>query len=194
MPSPPEPALRSLCVFCGANRGNDARFAQAARAFGTLLAEEGVGVVYGGGHVGLMGELADAALAAGGRVIGVIPDKLVERELAHRALSELRVVRTMHERKATMASLADAFVALPGGIGTLEEFFEVWTWAQLGYHEKPLGLLDVSDFFRPLSEFLASVTEQGFLREAELERVLRDSDGPALLARLRERLRAGTVA
>jgi uncharacterized protein (TIGR00730 family) len=176
----------TFCVFCGSSAGVDPRYAEAARAFGTLLAESGCGVVYGGGHVGLMGILADAALAAGGRVIGVIPQKLVDRELAHGGLSELHVVSTMHERKALMAALSTGFVALPGGIGTLEEFFEVWTWAQLGYHEKSLGLLDVNGFFSPLLAFLSHASELGFIQPAELRRVLHESDPRLLLARMRQ--------
>jgi uncharacterized protein (TIGR00730 family) len=175
----------TFCVFCGSSPGVDPRYAEAARAFGVLLAESGCGVVYGGGHVGLMGTLADAALGAGGRVVGVIPQKLVDRELAHRGLSELHVVSTMHERKALMASLSDGFVALPGGIGTLEEFFEVWTWAQLGYHEKSLGLLDVEGFFSPLLAFLAHASESGFILRTELERVKHESDPRVLLERMR---------
>jgi uncharacterized protein (TIGR00730 family) len=124
--------IASVCVFCGSNAGNDPRFAEAAREFGALLAKEGIALVYGGGHVGLMGIVADAVLANGGKAIGVIPRALWDREVGHRNLTEIHIVETMHERKAMMASLADAFVALPGGLGTLEEIFEVWTWAQLG--------------------------------------------------------------
>lgn len=175
----------TFCVFCGSSSGTDPRYAEAARAFGVLLAEAGSAIVYGGGHVGLMGILADAALGAGGRVLGVIPQKLVDRELAHPGLSELHVVSTMHERKALMASLSDGFVALPGGIGTLEEFFEVWTWAQLGYHEKPLGLLDVNGFFSPLLEFLTRASELGFLQPSELSRVKHESDPRVLFERMR---------
>src|SRR5581483_9836985 len=143
-------SLSSLAVFCGSSSGNDPRHAEGARDFGRLLAEHGIAIVYGGGRVGLMGALADAALAAGGRVVGVIPEALVARELAHPGLSELRVVASMHERKATMAELADAFVALPGGIGTLEELFEVWTWGQLGLHRKACGLLDLHGYYTSL--------------------------------------------
>jgi uncharacterized protein (TIGR00730 family) len=153
-----------------------------------LLARAGCDVVYGGGHVGLMGILADAALGAGGRVLGVIPQRLMDRELAHRGLTELHVVSTMHERKALMASLSDGFIALPGGIGTLEEFFEVWTWAQLGYHEKPLGLLDVNGFFSPLIAFLERASELGFIPRSELKRVKVESDPSALLERMDPRL------
>jgi hypothetical protein len=180
-------AFSSLCVFCGSSSGVDPRFTQRTQEFGTFLGRAGIRVIYGGGHVGLMGTLADAALAAGGEVIGVIPQKLVERELAHATLTELHVVTTMHERKALMASLAEGFVALPGGLGTLEEFFEVWTWAQLGYHDKPLGLLDVDGYFAPLLAFLAHAAEQRFVAAAELGRVSHDPDPAALLRGMRAR-------
>ena len=151
--------LQSLCVFCGSSKGHDPAFVRAAEALGRLLAGRGITLVYGGGHTGLMGALADAALAAGGRVIGVIPAGLAERELLHSRLSEQHVVTGMHERKALMASLASAFVALPGGLGTLDELFEIWTWEQLGLHEKPIGLLDVNGFFRPLLELTSEIVE-----------------------------------
>jgi uncharacterized protein (TIGR00730 family) len=177
--------IRSVCVFCGSNAGNDSRFAEAARDFGTLLAKEGIALVYGGGHVGLMGILADAVLANGGKVIGVIPRALWDREVGHRGLTELHIVETMHERKAMMASLADAFVALPGGLGTLEEIFEVWTWAQLGIHAKPLGFLDVAEFYGPLLEFLDRGVEAGFIRTQYRAMAIVDTDPVALLRRLR---------
>ena len=180
-------AFSSLCVFCGSSSGADPRFTQRTQEFGTFLARAGSRVSYGGGHVGLMGTLADAALAAGGEVVGVIPQKLVERELAHSSLTELHVVTTMHERKALMASLADGFVALPGGLGTLEEFFEVWTWAQLGYHDKPLGLLDVDGYFAPLLAFLDHAAEQHFIARTELGRVSHHADPGALLAAMQAR-------
>src|SRR5688572_19234075 len=139
--------LRRVCVFCGASPGNDAAFAALARAVGEGLARRGIGVVYGGGRVGMMGFVADAALEAGGEVIGVIPRGMVDRELAHRGATELRIVGTLHERKAVMAQLSDAFIALPGGLGTLEELAEVVSWAQLGLHAKPIGLLGVADYW-----------------------------------------------
>jgi uncharacterized protein (TIGR00730 family) len=151
-------------VFCGSARGDDPVFAEAAAAVGRGLAERGVGVVYGGGRVGLMGALADAALAAGGKVYGVIPQKLVDRESGHTGLTELFVVDSMHARKMLMAQLADAFIALPGGFGTLEELFEVVTWSQLGYHEKPVGLLEVAGYYAPLLEFLDRGVATGFVR------------------------------
>jgi uncharacterized protein (TIGR00730 family) len=158
--------MQRLCVFCGSSPGHDPAYSALAAQFGRTLAQRRIGVVYGGGRVGLMGALADAALAAGGEVIGVIPQMLLDREHGHRGLTQLRVVDSMHARKALMAELADGFVALPGGIGTLEEIFEVWTWAQLGMHRKPCGLLDVDGFFTPLVGFLDHVVASGFLRPA----------------------------
>jgi uncharacterized protein (TIGR00730 family) len=176
--------LRSVCVFCGSNPGTDPAFLAAARAAGTTLAGRGLRVVYGGGRVGMMGALADAARAAGGQVTGVIPRDLVEREIGHTGLDDLRVVASMHERKALMAELADAFIALPGGIGTLEELFEVYTWAQLGIHAKPIGLLDVAGFYAPLAGFLDHVVEQGFLRADTRAALAVAEDLDALLAAL----------
>ncbi len=180
-------ALESLCVFCGSQSGKDPRFADAARHVGALLAAQRTTLVYGGGHTGLMGALADAALAGGGRVIGVIPSGLAERELAHTRLSEQHVVSSMHERKALMARHARAFLALPGGLGTLDELFEIWTWAQLGFHRKPIGLLDVGGFFRPLLELTREIVNAGFARRENVELVLVDDDAERLLARLAAR-------
>jgi uncharacterized protein (TIGR00730 family) len=157
--------VHSVCVFCGSSTGFRPEYAAGARQVGAALATRGLEVVYGAGHIGLMGILADAALAAGGRVIGVIPQAMVERELAHRGLSELHVVRTMHERKAQMADRAGAFLALPGGFGTADELFEILTWAQLGIHARPVGLLNVSGFFDPLLAWLDRTVQDGFLRE-----------------------------
>jgi len=170
-----------VCVFCGSSMGARPAYAEAARSLGRLLAERGVGLVYGGASVGLMGVIADAALAAGGEVIGVIPRSLVDREIAHAGLSELRVVTTMHERKAAMAELSEAFVALPGGLGTLEELFEVWTWGHLGIHAKPLGVLDVARFYEPLTAFLDHAVDQGFIRAANRAMLIRDTDPERLL-------------
>jgi uncharacterized protein (TIGR00730 family) len=156
--------MTRLCVFCGSATGTDPAHADLARALGTAMAARGVALVFGGGHVGLMGILADAVLAGGGEAIGVIPQALVDRELAHGGLTALHVTPTMHARKALMAELADGFVALPGGIGTLDEFFEIWTWAQLGIHAKPVALLDAGGFFAPLTGFLDGLVAQGFLR------------------------------
>lgn len=177
---PAAAAIRSLCVFTGSSHGRRPVFGEAAEAFGRLLAERDIGLVYGGGHVGLMGRVADACLGAGGRVVGVIPRSMVERELAHQGLDELHVVDTMHQRKALMAELANGFVAMPGGIGTLEELFEVWTWAQLGYHSKPVGLLNVDGYFDSLSAFIDEMVADRFLRP-EYKRTLHVTDDPATL-------------
>ncbi|GEO95088.1 TIGR00730 family Rossman fold protein [Kocuria turfanensis] len=172
-----------LAVYTGASLGSDPLFAEAAAAFATELARRGVGVVYGGGHVGLMGVVADAALAAGGEVIGVMPRSLVEDETAHTGLTELRVVGTMHERKAEMARLADGFVALPGGLGTLEEIFEAWTWLQVGVHAKPVGFLDVSGFWRPLLDAVAAMSAAGLVRPEYRDAAVVAQDADELLAR-----------
>lgn len=156
--------MRRVCVFTGSNSGVRTEYRDAAGELGRLLAERGIGVVYGGARVGLMGVLADAALAAGGEVTGVIPQALVAKEVAHAGLTDLRVVTSMHERKALMSDLADAFIAMPGGWGTLEEFFEVLTWAQLGLHRKPCGLLNVQGYFDRLMAFLAHTIDEGFVR------------------------------
>jgi len=178
--------IRSLCVFCGSNAGLDPRFANIAHDFGVLLAKENIALVYGGGHVGLMGIVADAVLAGGGKAIGVIPRMLCDREVGHRGLTELHVVESMHERKAMMASLSDAFVALPGGLGTLEEIFEVWTWAQLGIHNKPLGFLDAFGFYAPLLSFLDRAVDAGFIRAQYRRMAIVDKDPAALLRRMGE--------
>lgn len=156
--------MKRVCVFAGSNLGTQTHYRQAAQELGRMLADRDLGLVYGGARVGLMGVMADAALAGGGEVIGVIPAALVAREIAHSGLSELRVVASMHERKAAMADLSHAFVALPGGWGTLDEFFEVLTWAQLGLHQKPCGLLNVQGYFDRLLAFLEHAIEEGFLR------------------------------
>jgi uncharacterized protein (TIGR00730 family) len=169
------PAVSSVCVFCGSNGGADPAYLAAAESVGAGLAQRGIRVVYGGGRVGLMGALADSARAAGGEVVGVMPQALVDREIGHTGIDDLRVVATMHERKALMVELADAFVALPGGIGTLEELFEVYTWAQLGIHAKPLALLDVAGYYEPLAAFLDHAVEQQFLR-ADMRAVLAVAD------------------
>jgi uncharacterized protein (TIGR00730 family) len=158
------PALSSICVFCGSNAGADPAYLQAAQAVGRGLAQRGVRVVYGGGKVGMMGAVADAARDAGGEVTGVIPQAIFDLEIGHTGLDDLRVVGSMHERKALMAELSDAFIALPGGIGTLEELFEVYTWAQLGIHAKPLGLMDVVGYYRPLVAFLDHAVHERFVR------------------------------
>ena len=179
------PELRRIAIFCGSKPGTDSRFLTLATAVGRGLAQEGIGVVYGGGHVGLMGAVADGALAAGGEVIGVIPRQLAELELAHNGLSSLHLVDSMHERKAKMAGLADGFVALPGGIGTLEEIFEQWTWGQLAIHQKPVGFLDSDRFYAPLQTMLATMRGQGFVSPAHSEMVVFASTLQELLAAFR---------
>jgi hypothetical protein len=173
-----------ICVFCGSSPGNHPLYGEQAAAFGRLLASRDIGLVYGGAQLGLMGVLANAVLDAGGRVIGVIPRAMVDREIAHRGLTELRVVSSMHERKAQMAELSDAFVALPGGIGTFEELFEVWTWSQLGLHTKPCGVLNVRGFYDGLSGFLDHVLSEGFLRPVHRAGLLIEREPEALLAAL----------
>jgi uncharacterized protein (TIGR00730 family) len=169
-----------LCVFSGSSPGAHPDYAEAARELGGAMAEQGIGLVYGGAHVGLMGVLADSALESGGEVVGVIPQALVEREIAHSGVSDLRVVGSMHERKALMADLADGFIALPGGTGTLEELFEVYTWTQLGLHSKPLGLLDVRGYYADLAAFLDHAVQERFLT-AEHRGMLVVERGPEAL-------------
>jgi uncharacterized protein (TIGR00730 family) len=173
--------MKSVSVFCGSSSGVDPAYAIAAAEMGRLLAESGRTLIYGGGNVGLMGVIADAALAADGKVIGVIPRALVDREVAHHGVTELRIVASMHERKALMTELSDGFLALPGGVGTLEEFFETWTWAQLGIHSKPFGLLNVNDFFGPLLVFLDRLLEQRFVKPHHHAMLHLDRDPAALL-------------
>lgn len=175
--------MRRICVFCGSSFGNDPIYRRTARAVGTLLAERNLDLVYGGGNVGLMGEVANAAIENHGHVIGVIPRALADRELAHTGLPDLRIVESMHERKALMADLADAFIALPGGLGTLEEFCEILTWAQLGFHAKPCGLVSIGDYFKPLMTFLEQTVAAGFLRREHLDMVFVEDNAAALLAR-----------
>ncbi|WP_095162066.1 TIGR00730 family Rossman fold protein [Pseudomonas sp. Irchel 3F5] len=172
--------VRSVCVFCGASTGVNPAYREAAIALGQTIAARGLTLVYGGGAVGLMGIVADAAMAAGGEVIGIIPEALKNAEIGHTGLTRLEVVDGMHARKARMAELSDAFVALPGGLGTLEELFEVWTWGQLGYHAKPLGLLDVNGFYSKLGSFLDHVVEEGFVRPQH-RAMLQLADSPAEL-------------
>ncbi|MDH0143015.1 TIGR00730 family Rossman fold protein [Aquipseudomonas alcaligenes] len=177
-------SLKSVCVFCGASPGARPIYHEAAAQLGRHIAERGLTLVYGGGAVGLMGVVADAALAAGGEVIGIIPQSLERAEIGHKGLTRLEVVDGMHARKARMAELADAFIALPGGLGTLEELFEVWTWGQLGYHAKPLGLLEVDGFYARLTDFLDHLVAERFVREQH-RAILQLSASPAeLLARM----------
>jgi uncharacterized protein (TIGR00730 family) len=174
----------SVCVYCGSRTGTRPEFAQAARTVGTWIGQHGGQLVYGGGKAGLMGVVALATLQAGGQVVGVIPRALVEKEWALHECSELHIVDTMHERKRMMAERADAFIALPGGIGTFEELFEVWTWRQLGYHDKPVGLLNVDGYYDGLLAFLATTIEQQFLSDWQMGLVQTDTDPQALLRRL----------
>jgi uncharacterized protein (TIGR00730 family) len=164
--------IRSLCVYCGSSAGGDPRYTDVARQLGELLAAEAIELVYGGGAVGLMGVLADAALARGGRVVGVLPRGLFSREVAHVGLTDLHEVGSMHERKQLMVDLADGFVALPGGLGTLEELAEVATWAQLGIHSRPIAVVDVAGYWRPFADFLDRAVVDGFLRPANRDRVV----------------------
>ncbi|HMN92354.1 MAG TPA: TIGR00730 family Rossman fold protein [Hydrogenophaga sp.] len=178
-----EPAF-SLCVYCGSRPGADPTYAAAARHVGEWIGQRGGQLVYGGGRNGLMGLVAQATLAAGGRVVGVIPRALVEREWANTDCSELLVVETMHERKREMAERADAFLALPGGIGTFEEFFEVWTWRQLGYHDKPVGLLNVAGYYDGLMQFLAASVDHQFMGPWQMDLMVSDSEIERLLPAL----------
>ena len=173
--------MQAVCVFCGSRVGSRPIYSEAARRLGTVVAERGLRLVYGGGKVGLMGLLADAALAAGGEVVGVIPKVLLEKEIGHEGLSDLRVVGSMHERKMLMGELSDGFIALPGGYGTLEEFLEVLSWAQLSIHEKPCALLDVDGFFGPLSSLFDSAVEEGFVHPDHRSLVLMNEHPNALL-------------
>ena len=176
--------MQSICVFCGSSTGSEPEYTEAARTLGKVLAGANIRLIFGGGRVGLMDEVANAALAAGGEAIGVIPNSLVEREIAHTGLTDLHVVGSMHERKAMMSDLSDGFVALPGGTGTLEEFFEVLTWAQLGEHTKPCGLMNVAGYYDPLLAVFNHMVGKGFLSEANRALVIIESDPGALLAKL----------
>ncbi|MEL6614466.1 MAG: TIGR00730 family Rossman fold protein [Bacteroidota bacterium] len=177
-------SITRICVFCGSRPGTDPAYIAAARETGARLAARGLGLVFGGGKVGLMGTVADAVLAGDAEAIGVIPRALVEREVAHEGLTDLHVVETMHQRKAAMAGLADAFIALPGGIGTMEELFEVWTWSVLGFHAKPVGLLNVSGYYDHLLHFLDTAVADGFFHPDHRARLLSADSPEALLAKL----------
>jgi uncharacterized protein (TIGR00730 family) len=178
------PALTRLCVYAGSSGGTRPEYAGAATALAEQMAARGIGLVFGGGNVGLMGVLADTMVRAGGEAIGVMPEPLVKREHAHAGLSELKVVGSMHERKALMAELADGFVAVPGGIGTLEELVEVFTWSQLGIHDKPCGVLDVADYYAGFTGLLDHMVREGFLRGAHRDRLVSASEPQALLEQL----------
>ena len=173
--------MTRLCGFCGSSVGSNPAYAEAAVTLGSLLARRGIGLVYGGGNVGLMGVIADAALAAGGDVIGVIPKALADREVAHHGVTELRVVDSMHTRKAMMADLSDAFIAMPGGVGTFEEFFEAITWTQLGLHRKACGLLNVAGFYTPLAAFIDQAVSDGFIKPVHRAAIVVDDNPERLL-------------
>lgn len=178
--------MKSICLFCGSNKGVKPEYQTAAREFGRTLAEQGITLVYGAGKVGLMGVAADAALEAGGKVIGIIPEFLKAKEVAHLGLTELHVTETMHQRKAMMAELSDGFVALPGGFGTFDELFEILTWGQLALHRKPVGLLDVAGFYQPLLAMARHASSEGFVSSTNLELFAADSNVTGLLQRMRE--------
>ena len=178
--------LKSICVFCGSNFGSRPEYSAAAEALGYSLAARGIGLVYGGGKVGLMGKIADAVLSSGGTVTGVIPRALMLKEIGHEGLTELKIVNSMHERKALMAELADGFIALPGGFGTLDEFCEILTWAQLGLHHKPCGLLNVGGYYDHFSRLLDHAVAEQFLRPLHRAMVISDADPQSLLCRMRE--------
>jgi uncharacterized protein (TIGR00730 family) len=180
----PAAAPFSVCVYCGSRHGARPAYTEAARTLGRAIGERGWQLVYGGGNVGLMGVVADAVLGAGGRVVGVIPESLMRREVGHTGLSELHVVQTMHQRKQMMAERADAFIALPGGIGTLEELYEVWTWRQLGYHQQPIGLLNVDGFYDTLLAFMQQTVAEGFLSAPQQAVVEVGTEPVQLLLRL----------
>lgn len=173
-----------ICVYLGSSPGRNPIYRETAARFGTMLAERGIGLVYGGGTVGLMGVLADAACAAGGEVIGVIPEAIRAREHDHQGITELHIVKSMHERKAMMADLSDGFVTLPGGIGTFEEMFEAWCWSQLGYHAKPVGLLNVGNFYDGLIQFVNTIVAEGFLQDRHRAMLLVENDPEVLLQRI----------
>jgi len=176
--------MKRICVFCGSSIGNQPAYREAAVTLGGLLAARGIGLVYGGGNVGLMGVIADAVLAGGGTVTGVIPRSLAEREIAHTGVTDLRVVDTMHARKALMADLADAFIAMPGGVGTFEEFFEAVTWTQLGVHRKPCGLLNAGGFYTPLAAFIDQAVSEGFIKPVHRASIVVDDNAERLLDNL----------
>ncbi|SER52118.1 hypothetical protein SAMN05216548_1234 [Faunimonas pinastri] len=176
--------ISNICVFCGSSPGFRQEYIDSARALATAMAARGIGLVYGGGHVGLMGAVADASLSAGASVVGIIPEALMNRELGHKGLTELHVVGSMHERKAMMADRSDAFVTLPGGPGTMEEMFEAWTWAQLGYHHKPVGFLNTAGFYDRLFEFIDFQVAEGFMKQPHRDMLIVENDPDTLLDRL----------
>ena len=176
--------MKAVCVYCGSASGIHPAYAEGARQLAATLVSQQLSLVYGGGNVGLMGIIADEVMRLGGHVTGVIPQALMDKEVGHSNLSQLHIVRNMHERKALMAELSDAFIAMPGGIGTLEELFEIFTWSQLGFHDKPLGLLNINRFYDTLLDFLQHTNQQGFLRDGHLQLLHAESDPDALLEKL----------
>jgi uncharacterized protein (TIGR00730 family) len=178
--------IQSVCVYCGASPGNSPAYGAAARALGRTLVEQQIALVYGGGNVGLMGTIADEVMQHGGEVTGVIPTALLNKEIGHAGLTRLHIVKDMHERKALMAELSDGFIAMPGGMGTMEELFEVMTWSQLGFHDKPIGLLNVEGFYDGLISFVDHTVRQGFLRAHHRELMMDDTDGARLIARFKQ--------
>lgn len=178
--------IKTVCVYCGSSLGNLPVYKEAAEALGKALAAADIGLVYGGGGVGLMGAVADAVMANGGRAVGIIPQLLLDKEVGHRGLTELHVVPDMHKRKQMMADLADAFITMPGGAGTLEELFEVYTWAQLGYHNKPIGLLNVAGFYNPLMAMLQHTADAGFIRAPYLDLLMSEAVPETLVKRLQD--------
>lgn len=177
--------MNSLCVYCGSSTGKSSTYARAAHRLAKVLVQSHISLVYGGGNIGLMGIIADEVMRLGGEVIGVIPKALMEKEVGHHGLTQLLIVKDMHERKATMANLSDGFIAMPGGIGTLEELFEVFTWSQLGFHDKPIGLLNVDEFYGGLIKFIEHVVGEGFLTPAQASLLMQDSDPEALVEKLK---------
>jgi uncharacterized protein (TIGR00730 family) len=177
--------MKSLCVYCGSSFGSSPDYADAARALAKAMVDDNIALVYGGGNVGLMGVIADEVMRLGGKATGVIPTALLEKEVGHRTLTQLHVVKDMHERKAMMAELSDGFIAMPGGIGTLEELFEVLTWSQLGFHNKPIGLLNVHGFYDDLIKFMQHLVAQGFLRPEHASLMMHEPDATALLQRFK---------
>jgi uncharacterized protein (TIGR00730 family) len=178
--------MKSICVFCGSSSGKGANHLTAAQKLGKILAEENITLVYGGGNVGIMGEIANTVLQYNGKVTGVIPEDLVARETALREVTELKIVRSMHERKAMMSELSDGFIAMSGGIGTLEELFEVWTWAQLGIHNKPIGILNVDNYYDRLIDFIKHSVEQEFVYKNNLDMILIDTDAKNLIEKMKD--------
>jgi uncharacterized protein (TIGR00730 family) len=177
--------MKNITVFCGSNSGFRTEYAEAARTLARIFAQNNIRLIYGGGNVGLMGIIADEVMRAGGEVVGIIPDSLDKKEVGHRGITELRVVDSMHERKAQMAELADGFIAMPGGIGTFEEFFEILTWAQLGFHEKPCAVLNIAGYYDGLLALCDNAVSEGFLRPAHRQLILEDSNPEFLLEKMR---------